>query len=77
MNFGGMQGGAYSGGLVFDKSVIDDSTNAAVFFSERDYKASRGNLDGLDEASARVIRTGGKLNPAGSQGLEMLIWIDR
>jgi hypothetical protein len=64
----------YSGQPIFDKAVTGDATNAAVLFSERYYLSLQNNIEGLKKLAAHVICAGGRLNPAGVQGLEMMVW---
>jgi hypothetical protein len=66
--------GRYSGTPIVDKVVTGDSVNPAIFFSERYYPDLQDNFEGLKKLAAHVIRVGGVLNPAGVQGLEMLLW---
>jgi hypothetical protein len=70
----GLVSGAYPGGEIGDKYVTGDSANAAGFFAQRYYADCRRTLSGLKRLAAHVICVGSKLNPAGIQGLEMVIW---
>jgi hypothetical protein len=67
-------GSGYSATPISDKIVAGDALNAAVFFSERHYFDLQNSIDGLKKLAAHMICMGGKLNPAGVQGLEIIVW---